>query len=123
VDELSRHIEHKAWKEVLPAFARCVRITRDLPERYPFDKKSLQEDAEKALFAALEQAEAAERQPGSVDDFLKAFVPMIPVINRFFDEVLVMAEDEKVQKNRLALLQRIAALAEGVADFSKLEGF
>ena len=34
-----------------------------------------------------------------------------------------MAEDEKVRNNRLGLLQRIAALAEGVADFSRLEGF
>ena len=44
-------------------------------------------------------------------------------ITRFFDEVLVMAEDENLKRNRLGLLQRVIALAEGVADFSKLEGF
>jgi glycyl-tRNA synthetase beta subunit len=48
---------------------------------------------------------------------------MIATINRFFDEVLVMAEDAAVRENRLALLQRVAALAKGVADFSLLEGF
>jgi glycyl-tRNA synthetase len=48
---------------------------------------------------------------------------MIPPINRFFDQVLVMAEDERLRRNRLGLLQRIAALAEGVADMSRLEGF
>ena len=48
---------------------------------------------------------------------------MIPAVNAFFDKVLVMAEDKKLQENRLALLQRIAALSEGVADLSKLEGF
>jgi glycyl-tRNA synthetase beta subunit len=37
--------------------------------------------------------------------------------------VLVMAEDPAVRANRLGLLQRIAALGKGVADFSKLEGF
>jgi glycyl-tRNA synthetase beta subunit len=47
----------------------------------------------------------------------------VPVINRFFDEVLVMAEDEPTRQNRLALIQRIAALAHGVADLSLLEGF
>ena len=34
-----------------------------------------------------------------------------------------LAEDEGVRRNRLGLLQRIAALADGVADLSKLEGF
>jgi len=54
---------------------------------------------------------------------LNAFLPMIPAINRFFDDVLVMAEDRSLRENRLGLLQRIAALAGGVADLSHLEGF
>jgi glycyl-tRNA synthetase len=37
--------------------------------------------------------------------------------------VLVMAPDPDVRANRLGLLQRLAGLARGVADFSKLEGF
>jgi glycyl-tRNA synthetase len=54
---------------------------------------------------------------------LEAFLPMIPRINRFFDEVLVMAEDERLRRNRLGLLQRVAGLAEGVAEMGRLEGF
>jgi glycyl-tRNA synthetase beta subunit len=37
--------------------------------------------------------------------------------------VLVMAEDKKLQDNRLGLLQRIVSLSKGVGDLSKLEGF
>jgi glycyl-tRNA synthetase beta subunit len=48
---------------------------------------------------------------------------MIPAINEFFNTVLVMAEDQKVRDNRLGLLQSIAGLAAGKADFSRLEGF
>ena len=48
---------------------------------------------------------------------------MIPEINRFFDEVLVMSEDVILRQNRLGLLQRIVALGSDVADMSKLEGF
>lgn len=48
---------------------------------------------------------------------------MIPAVNAFFDEVLVMAEDPKVRVNRLGLLQRISALMNEVADLSRLEGF
>jgi len=58
-----------------------------------------------------------------VDEFFTRFTPMIPAINRFFDAVLVMAEDPAVRANRLGLLQGIAALARNTADLSLLEGF
>jgi glycyl-tRNA synthetase len=59
----------------------------------------------------------------SIDVFMAAFLPMVPVINQFFDEVLVMDEDQALRENRLGLLQRISALADGVVDLSNLEGF
>lgn len=123
VKELSLHIAHKAWPQVLVAFARCVRITRDLKETYAVNEAALGDEAEKSLLAAIQQAEAAPRRPGSVDDFLRAFMPMMPAINTFFEKVMVMAEDQSVRRIRLGLVQRVAALANGVADFSKLEGF
>jgi len=58
-----------------------------------------------------------------VEDFLSAFLPMIPAVDKFFDKVLVMDEDRTLQENRLGLLQRIVSLADGVADMSRLEGF
>ncbi len=123
VRALAAWVARPDWNTILPAYARCVRITRDQAERFTVDPAGLAEEAEKALYTALQQAEAAPRAYGSVDDFLNAFVPMIPAVSRFFDDVLVMAEDANVRRNRLGLLQRIAALAEGVADFSRLEGF
>jgi glycyl-tRNA synthetase beta subunit len=44
-------------------------------------------------------------------------------INRFFTDVLVMAEDLDVRSARLALVQRIAALPNGIAELSQLQGF
>jgi glycyl-tRNA synthetase len=123
VKELSQWTARDDWNEILPAYARCVRITRDQQKRLTFDFTKTSEPAEKQLFKALDEAEATRRRPGSVDDFLDAFLPMIPAINQFFDDVLVMAEDESLRRNRLALLQRIVALADGVADMSKLQGF
>jgi len=104
-------------------FARCVRITRDQEKIFKVNEKLLADKEEKDLFKALEKAEKTERATGSVDDFLNVFVPMIPSVNAFFDKVLVMAKDKKVKDNRLGLLQRVAALTDGVADLSKLEGF
>jgi glycyl-tRNA synthetase beta chain len=43
-------------------------------------------------------------------------------VDRFFDEVLVMAEDESLRRNRLALLRAALALFYRVADVSRLGG-
>jgi glycyl-tRNA synthetase len=123
VRQLTGWVSRPDWSSILPAYARCVRITRDQQERYPVKPELLVETAEKKLFAALEWAEKQERAPGSVDDFLDAFLPMIPAVNEFFDKVLVMTENRFEKENRLGLLQRIASLADGAADLSKLEGF
>jgi glycyl-tRNA synthetase len=131
VKQLQAWVERKDWFTILPAFARCIRITRNQQKNFKVNEKAFVEAEEKQLFAALKQAEvlslskgeSAPRMQGSVDKFLQAFVPMIPAVNAFFDKVLVMAEDKKLQENRLALLQRIAALSEGTAELSKLEGF
>jgi glycyl-tRNA synthetase len=120
---LSEWVARPDWHTILPAYARCVRITRDFKEPFPVDPEHFIDPEERELYVALEKAEAAPRLPGAVDDFLNAFVPMIPAIDRFFDKVLVMAEDSRQRENRLGLLQRIATLAIGVADMAKLEGF
>ncbi|MCJ7707890.1 MAG: glycine--tRNA ligase subunit beta, partial [Anaerolineales bacterium] len=123
VPGLESWMARQDWAPTLQAYARCVRITRDQDGSLPLKPKTLIEDAEQALFAALQRAEAAPRAPGSVDDFFKVLQPMIPAISRFFDDVLVMAEKADLRSNRLGLLQRIVALADGVADLSKVEGF
>ena len=56
-------------------------------------------------------------------EFLETVTKLIPSITAFFDKVMVMAEDEKVKQNRLALVGQVADLSKGIADLSKLEGF
>ncbi len=122
-DQLTRWTSRTDWHTILPAYARCVRITRSTKQIYAVKPTLLVEPAELDLYKTLLTAEATDRKPGAVDDFLNAFLPMIPAINQFFDDVLVMVDDEVVQGNRLGLLQRIAALAHEVVDLSRLEGF
>jgi glycyl-tRNA synthetase len=83
--------------------------------------RGLTEPAEQALDAAYQQA--AGQPVGTVDEFFAVLLPMIPAISGFFESVMVMADDPVKRANRLGLLQRLAALAAGLADFSKLEGF
>jgi glycyl-tRNA synthetase len=125
VKDLTAWVACEDWGTILPAYSRCVRITRttDFGPHTDVNEKLLEHPSESNLYAQLEVAEGAERASGSVNDFLNAFVPMIPAIDQFFDDVLVMVEDETIRNNRLRILQRIGNLAEGVADMSKLEGF
>ncbi|MGC9468883.1 MAG: glycine--tRNA ligase subunit beta [Anaerolineae bacterium] len=120
--QLATWVARSDWSLLLDNYARCVRITRGQPE-FELDITALSEDAELALYEALREAEARVDAGSDVDEFMTAFSPLVPTIQRFFDEVLVMAEDETLRQARLALLQRIAGLARGIVDLSRLEGF
>ncbi len=123
VKTLAGWVARPDWNTILPAYARCVRITRDQAQRFAVQPEAFVDASESELYQALCAAEQAGRRAGSMEDFFQVFLPLIAHINRFFEAVLVMAEDAQVRANRLGLLQRIAALADGVADFSRLEGF
>ncbi|MBN1452446.1 MAG: glycine--tRNA ligase subunit beta [Anaerolineales bacterium] len=124
VKQLQAWVEREDWNEILPAYARCVRIIRAAEvDNGPLtiDDGKLTEQAERDLYEALRSSVVG--RPSSVDEFLSIVVALIPTINKFFDEVLVMAEEEDVRGNRLALVGRIANLSHEIADLSKLEGF
>ncbi len=112
------------WEETLNAYARCVRIVRSVEESYTIQPERFTEAAEQSLYKAYQQAQAS-LGPGSTMAAVIAAIGEILVapINTFFDEVMVMAEDQAVKQNRLALLQRIRDLTKGYADFSQLQGF
>ncbi|HEX7541329.1 MAG TPA: glycine--tRNA ligase subunit beta, partial [Anaerolineales bacterium] len=125
VRQLTVWVTRPDWSTLLPGYARCVRILRSAPTTddrpLTVNESLLTEPAERGLYDALQSS--AVHRPSSVDEFLTTVVTLIPAINTFFDKVLVMAEAKSVQENRLGLLQRIASLADGIADLSKLEGF
>jgi glycyl-tRNA synthetase len=121
VRQLASWVARPDWNTILPAYARCVRITRDQTKKFVIKPEVLVEQAEKDLASAVGRQKAVPA--GNVDALLAAVLDLLPSINKFFDDVLVMAEDKQLQHNRLALLQKIAVLAEGVADLTKLEGF
>jgi glycyl-tRNA synthetase len=126
VRQLSRWVDRDDWDAILDNYSRCVRITRDYDERFDLDPHLFHEPAEKTLYEAYRDARLEVTPESSVDAFLTAFLPLVEVIDAYFAResgVLVMAEDEAVRRNRLAQLQHIAALAEGIVDLRRLEGF
>ncbi len=120
--QLADWVARDDWSMLLDNYSRCVRITRDQPD-YELEPAALVEEEEKVLYQALLATERHVSPEDDVDALMAAFTPLVPHIERFFDEVLVMTEDDGLRQARLALLQRIARLAEGIVDLSKLEGF
>jgi glycyl-tRNA synthetase len=112
------------WMDLLNAYARCVRIVRDQETQYTVDVARFVEPSTMALYGALQQArESIPEESASLDQILSAIRSMVPAINTFFDDVLVMDQDQAIRENRLGLVQEIAALTAGVVDLSKMEGF
>jgi glycyl-tRNA synthetase beta chain len=82
-----------------------------------------QENAERALLTALEVVEANVAAAVGAGNYMAALEEIAALrgpVDAFFDKVMVMAEDEQVRENRLALLTRIARLFSGVADFGRI---
>ena len=80
---------------------------------------------ELALLKACSEGEDAVNSALSTGDYqgaLAALAGLREPIDRFFDEVLVMDEDEDVRNNRLRLLNRFAGVFGGVADMGALAG-
>ena len=80
---------------------------------------------EKALFAALDQAEAKIGPAMKAEDFPAAMAAMAALrgpIDAFFTAVQINAESEVLRRNRLNLLHRIRAVCSGVADLTRIEG-
>ena len=123
VKVLTAWIQKDDWEVTLDSFARCVRITRDLDQRYAVEPTLFLEKEEKSLGKEVAKAAEAKLPPGDLEGFFAIFTPLVPLITDFFDNVLVMDEDRKIRENRLGLLQGISGLAEGILDMTRLEGF
>jgi glycyl-tRNA synthetase beta chain len=82
-------------------------------------------DEERALFAALDDAEAIIAPAMQAEDFATAMAAMASLrapIDAFFTAVQVNADSAIIRRNRLNLLHRIRSLCGQVADLTKLEG-
>jgi glycyl-tRNA synthetase len=121
--QLAAWVERNDWMDLLNAYGRCIRIVRDQEKDFEFKPKVDSEPATAALHAAYQACRVQIAPDSDVDRLLRALHPMVPVINRFFDEVLVMHEDRTLREGRLGLLQDIWDLSRGIVDVTRLEGF
>ncbi len=103
-----------------------LRKTDETDALLPAPRRELMvEVAEQALADALEQISDPVIQltgSGRYEPALEHLATLREPVDRFFDEVMVLAEDETLRRNRLALLARLSGLFDRIADFSRLQG-
>ncbi len=118
-------------ENLIQGFKRANNILTQAEEKdgveysYGADLKYAEEDAEKALFAALDAADAKIAPAMEAEDFSTAMTAMAALrgpIDQFFTDVQVNAESQVVRRNRLNLLSRIRKICLSVADLTKIEG-
>ncbi|WP_426746635.1 glycine--tRNA ligase subunit beta [Myxococcus faecalis] len=127
LEALSLIVGRADFQPLAAAFKRVVNIVekqgRDVAGGQTQAQK-LVDDAEKQLHAAFSQARTSVTGLLQGDDFsgaLKEITGLKPVVDTFFDKVMVMAEDKELRENRIRLLTEIGALFNQVADFSKIQ--
>jgi glycyl-tRNA synthetase beta chain len=87
------------------------------------DASALSEPAERDLYARAAEIAPRVRELASRRKYAEALADVAsirPVVDAFFDKVMVMAEDERVRANRLALLQTLLNEFSTIADFSEM---
>jgi glycyl-tRNA synthetase beta chain len=80
-------------------------------------------DEEKNLMAYLEQKNPQVDEHRSRKEYLEALIMLSTArdpVDRFFDKVMVMVEDERIRANRLALLRTVLREFSTIADFSEI---
>ncbi len=116
---------------LLQGFKRANNILTQAEQKdgveYSFgaDPKFAETDEERALFTALDTAEATITPAMQAEDFPKAMAAMAALrapIDAFFTAVQVNSDNEIIRRNRLNLLHRIRAVCSGVADLTRIEG-
>ncbi|EEN97814.1 glycine--tRNA ligase subunit beta [Vibrio cholerae] len=129
-DQRVKAVSHFRALEEAEALAAANKRVGNILAKYDgelgeeIDLALLQEDAEKALAEAVEiMAEALEPAfaTGNYQEALSKLAGLRAPVDAFFDNVMVMADDEALKKNRLTLLNKLRNLFLQIADISLLQ--
>lgn len=109
--------------ELVQAYTRMYNLVKDV-EYTGVNSDLLKEDAEKALFEAASKASEASLAAWEAGDYAAVVaVPatLVPTINQFFEDVMVMDKDEAIKANRLQLVRLAYSVMAIIGDISALK--
>ena len=109
--------------ELVQAYTRMYNLVKDV-EYTGVNSDLLKEDAEKALFEAAtkaSEASSAAWEAGDYDAVVAVPATLVPAINKFFEDVMVMDKDEAIKANRLQLVRLAYSVMAIIGDISALK--
>ncbi len=109
--------------ELVQAYTRMYNLVKDV-EYTGVNSDLLKEDTEKALFEAASKASEASLAAWEAGDYAAVVaVPatLVPTINQFFEDVMVMDKDEAIKANRLQLVRLAYSVMAIIGDISALK--
>ena len=109
--------------ELVQAYTRMYNLVKDV-EYTGVNSDLLKEDAEKALFEVASKASEASLAAWDANDYTAVVaVPatLVPAINKFFEDVMVMDKDEAIKANRLQLVRLAYSVMAIIGDISALK--
>ena len=109
--------------ELVQSYTRMYNLVKDV-EYTGVNSDLLKEDAEKALFEAASKASEASLAAWEANDYAAVVaVPatLVPAINKFFEDVMVMDKDEAIKANRLQLVRLAYSVMAIIGDISALK--
>ncbi len=120
VDALAKMLENDEFEVLASSYKRIRNITKENTETEVIEN-ILAEDAEMKLYTLLQEVESIVKPKLQQNDYLGSLQELLKMkepVDVFFDEVMVMAEDRAVRKNRLNLLTGLRDLVLQIGDIS-----
>ncbi|MGD0845601.1 MAG: glycine--tRNA ligase subunit beta [Geobacteraceae bacterium] len=119
---LTEFKSHSDFLQLAVAFKRVSNIIKG-GVSCEVERAHFQEPIETELYDCIESVGKTAREKLGAGKYLQALAEISTLrepVDRFFNDVMVMAEDERLRNNRLALLRSISRLFNNIADFSRI---
>ncbi|WP_276870855.1 glycine--tRNA ligase subunit beta [Lactococcus taiwanensis] len=115
---IDAHKDHRPFKPSMENITRSINIVKKNKSTSSVNAASFESQAEQNLYDVVVSLQDEWMQLSAENKFRTLVHDLCPAIENFFENVMVMAEDEAVRENRLALLSEVVTLTSSMADFS-----
>lgn len=119
---LSELKDNREFQELLTSFTRAYNLAKKAGDTV-IQPQYFAETAENELYQAVQEVEVKVAELAGAQDYVGALAQMSLLaqpVTSFFNEVMVMAEDENLRNNRLGLLKSVVAITCCLGDLSKI---
>ncbi|EAC9513085.1 glycine--tRNA ligase subunit beta, partial [Listeria monocytogenes] len=117
---LREHLQDTDFKPSMEALTRVINLAKKAElEQVAIDPALFENDSETTLYEAVLTVE--DKFPHqTMEENYQSLVALRPLIEAYFDQTMVMVEDENIRRNRFALLDKIAKMSLAVASLDAL---